>query len=71
MRTITLNVPDELALRLEKLTEKERQTSLDTLTVLLNDKRSLFEVMDDISEYARKHGMKEGILNDLLKNDNE
>ena len=67
MKTITLNVPDALALRLEKLTEQERQSSLETLAVLLNDKRTLFEVMDDISEYAKKQGMTEEILKDLLK----
>jgi hypothetical protein len=67
MKTITLNVPNELASQLEQLTEQKKQSALETLSMLLNDKRTLFEVMDDISEYAKKQGMTEEILNDLLK----
>jgi hypothetical protein len=69
MKTITLNVSDELASRLEKLTDQERQLTLETLSRLLNDKRTLFEVMDDISEYAKKQGMTEEKLKDLLKDE--
>ncbi len=65
MKTIT--VSDELASQFEKLTEQEKQLTLETLSRLLNDKRTLFEVMEDISEYARKQGMTEEILKDLLK----
>jgi hypothetical protein len=67
MKTITLNVPNELASQLEQLSEQKKQSALETLSMLLNDKRTLFEVMDDISEYAKKQGMTEEILNDLLK----
>jgi hypothetical protein len=67
MKTITLNVPNELASQLEQLTEQKKQSALETLSMLLNDKRTLFEVMDDISEYAKKQGMTEEMLNDLLK----
>ncbi len=67
MKTITLNVSDDLASRFENLTEQEKQSALETLSMLLNDKRTLFEVMDDISEYAKKQGMTEEILKDLLK----
>ena len=69
MKTITLSVSDELAARLENLTEPEKQSTLETLTILLKDKRTLFEVMDDISEYAKKQGMTEEILKDLLKDE--
>ena len=69
MKTITLNVSDELASRLEKLTDQERQLTLETLSRLLNDKRTLFEVMDDISEYAKKQGMTEEKMKDLLKDE--
>ncbi len=69
MKTITLNVSDELASRLEKLTDQEKQLTLETLSRLLDDKRTLFEVMDDISEYAKKQGMTEEKLKDLLKDE--
>ena len=65
MKTIT--VSDELASKFEKLTEQEKQLALETLSRLLNDKRTLLEVMEDIGEYARKQGMTEEILKDLLK----
>lgn len=67
MKTITLSVSDELASRLKMLTEQEKQLALETLSRLLNDKRTLFEVMDDISEYAKKQGINEEKLKDLLK----
>ncbi len=69
MKTITLNVSDELASKLEKLTDQEKQLTLETLSRLLDDKRTLFEVMDDISEYAKKQGMTEEKLKDLLKDE--
>lgn len=67
MRTITLNVSDELASKFERLTEQEKRSAIETLSRLLNDKRTLFEVMDDISEYAKRQGMTEETLKDLLK----
>jgi hypothetical protein len=67
MKTITLNVSDELASKFERLTEKEKQLAIETLARLLNDKRTLFEVMDDISEYAKKQGLNKDTLKDLLK----
>lgn len=69
MKTITLNVSDEVASKLERLTEEEKQSAIETLSRLLNDKRTLFEVMDDISKYAKKQGMTEEKLKDLLKDE--
>ena len=69
MKTITLNVSDELASKFERLTEQEKQSAIETLSRLLNDKRTLFEVMDNISEYAKKQGMTEETLKDLLKDE--
>lgn len=69
MKTITLHVSDEFASKFEQLTEAERQSAIETLSRLLNDKRTLFEVMDDISEYAKKQGITEEKLKDLLKDE--
>ena len=69
MKTITLNVSDELAAKFERLGEDEKQSAIETLSRLLDDKRTLFEVMDDISEYAKKQGMTEKKLKDLLKDE--
>jgi hypothetical protein len=69
MKSVTLNVDDELAKRLEQSSEEEKAIMLETLSRLLKDRRTLLQVMDDISEYAKKQGMTEEILNDLLKDE--
>lgn len=67
MKTITLNVTDEIANTFEQLTEQERLLAIETLSRLLKDKRTLFEVMDDISEYARRQGLTEETLKNIMK----
>lgn len=69
MKTITLNVSNELATKFERLSEAEKQTAIETLSRLLDDRRTLFEVMDDISEYAKKQGLTKEKLKDLLNED--
>ncbi len=68
MKTITLEVDDLMAERFEKLSAKQKKSAVETLAMLIGDDRSLFEVMDNISEYAKKQGMTEDILKDILKN---
>jgi len=69
MKTITLEVSDELANKLSQLSEEKKSLTLETLLRLLDDKRTLPQVMDDISEYARKQGMTEEALKDLMKDE--
>ncbi len=65
----TIEVSDELAEKLAQLSEKEKSLTLETLLRMLEDKRTLFEVMDDMSAYAKKQGLTEEILKDLMKDE--
>jgi hypothetical protein len=69
MKTITLDVNDELADTLARLSEAEKSVTLETLLRMLKDKRTIFDVMDDISAYARQQGLTEEGLKDLLKDE--
>ncbi len=69
MKTITLEVNDELADKLARLSDEEKTLALETLLRMLKDKRTLFEVMDDMSAYAKKQGLTEDLLKDLMKDE--
>lgn len=64
MKKITLEVSDSLAEKLEKLPADKRRELEGLLEVYLNDKRSLSEVMNDMSAYAKKQGLTPEILDD-------
>ena len=67
MKTITLEISDELADRFSKLSEKEKNDMAEMIDLLMGDTRSLRQVMDDMSEYAQKQGLTPEILEELLK----
>lgn len=67
MKTITLETSDELADRFSKLSEKEKKELAEMINLLMADKRTLREVMDDMSAYAQKQGLTPELLENLLK----
>ncbi len=67
MKTITLETSDELADRFSKLSDKEKKDLTEMIAVLIEDKRTLREVMDDMSMYAQKQGLTSELLDKLLK----
>lgn len=67
MRTITLEASDELADRFAKLSEEDKKGVSEMVRLLMEDKRTLRQVMDDISEYAQKQGVTPELLEQLLK----
>jgi predicted AAA+ superfamily ATPase len=67
MKTITLEASDELADRFAKLSEEDKKGLSEMVRLLMEDKRTLRQVMDDISEYAQKQGMTPELLEQLLK----
>jgi predicted transcriptional regulator len=67
MKTITLETSDELADRFSKLSDKEKKDLTEMISVLIEDKRTLREVMDDMSMYAQKQGLTSELLDKLLK----
>jgi predicted AAA+ superfamily ATPase len=67
MKTIVLEASDELADRFAKLSEEDKKGLSEMVRILMEDKRTLRQVMDDISEYAQKQGMTPELLEQLLK----
>jgi len=67
MKTITLETSDELADRFSELSEEDKKGLSEMIRLLMEDKRTLRQVMDDISEYARKQGITPELLEQLLK----
>jgi macrodomain Ter protein organizer (MatP/YcbG family) len=69
MKTITLETSNELADRFSKLSDKEKKDLTEMINVLIEDKRTLREVMDDMSAYAQKQGLTPALLEKLLKDE--
>lgn len=67
VKTINIEVTDTVAERYRKMSLSEKKSVSKELTRLLEKKRSLFEIMDDMSEQAKKNGLTPEILEELLK----
>lgn len=67
MKTITLEVSDPTAEKLEKMSAAEKRTIAETLDILVGRKRNLREIMDDLSAQAEKNGLTPEILEQILK----
>jgi dsDNA-binding SOS-regulon protein len=68
MKTITLEVDDELAGKLEQMTPSEKKHIANALKMLVSQKRrSLSKIMHEASEQARNNGLTPEILEELLK----
>lgn len=66
MKTITLEVSDPTAEKLEQMTAAEKKAVAETLDFIVGKKRSLEEIMKDASEQARKNGLTPEVLEQLL-----
>jgi predicted CopG family antitoxin len=67
MKTITLEVSDPVAERLNKMSAKEKNALTEAITRLVTNRKSLEEIMHEASEQARKNGLTPEILEELLK----
>jgi predicted CopG family antitoxin len=67
MKTITLEVSDPVAERLNKMSAKEKNALTEAITRLVTNRKSLEEIMHEASEQARKNGLTPDILEELLK----
>ena len=67
MKELTITVRDEIADRFLKLSDQEKKDLSEMISILMEDKRTLRQVMDDISEYAQQQGLTPEILEQLLK----
>lgn len=69
MRTITIEVNDNAAERFLKMSDKEKKNVAGFLNELIRDTRSLEQVMDDMSVYAKKQGLTPEKLDEILNED--
>lgn len=69
MRTITIEVNENAAERFLKMSDKEKKNVADFLNELIRDTRSLEQVMDDMSVYAKKQGLTPEKLDEILNED--
>lgn len=69
MRTITIEVNDNAAERFLKMSDKEKKNLAGFLNELIRDTRSLEQVMDDMSVYAKKQGLTPEKLDEILNED--
>lgn len=69
MRTITIEVNDHAAERFLKMSDKEKKNVAGFLNELIRDTRSLEQVMDDMSVYAKKQGLTPEKLDEILNED--
>ena len=66
MKTITLEVSEAVADKINQMTPIEKQAVVKTLSRIVNERRGLEEIMDEISEEVRRKGMTPEILERIL-----
>jgi hypothetical protein len=66
MKTINLTVNDAAANTFLNMTDKERASFLSLFNEILEDKRSLRQVMDDMSQKAQRNGLTPDKLKEIL-----
>ena len=67
MRTIQIQVSDEVADKVSRLAPEQKQELETAISRWVKSERTLREVMDDISRKAKERGLTPEILEDLLK----
>jgi hypothetical protein len=69
MRTIQIQVSDEVAEKFARLSSKQKEEMEKIISHWIKDNRTLLEVMSDISDKAKERGLTPEILEDLLKDE--
>ncbi len=69
MKTITLDVNDELAERFNKMGKVKREALLNILVDRITSSKSLSDVLEYSASQAEKQGMTEEKLMELLKDE--
>jgi predicted CopG family antitoxin len=67
MKTITLEVSETVAQKIEKMTPQEKKAITEAINQLVSNRKSLEEIMHEASEQARRNGLTPEILENLLK----
>jgi len=71
MKTINIRISDKAAEKFLSMNEQEKDRFSQLFDELLEDKRTLLQVMDDMSEYAKKQGLTPDKLDEILNDDSE
>ncbi len=71
MKTINIRISDKAAEKYLSMNEQEKYRFSQLFDELLEDKRTLLQVMDDMSEYAKKQGLTPDKLDEILNDDSE
>jgi predicted CopG family antitoxin len=71
MKTINIMVSDKAAEKFLSMNEEEKNRLSQLFNEMVEDKRTLLQVMDDMSEYAKKQGLTPEILDELLNDNSE
>ena len=71
MKAVTVELSDDLASRIQSLSEFERKELNRIIALWLGIKkpRHILEVMDEIAKYAKDQGMTPEVLEALLKDE--
>lgn len=69
MKTISFQVSDEVADIINNMDDDRRNELLQSLENWVRPKRSLEEIMKDMSDQAKRNGLTPEALDDLLKDE--
>jgi predicted CopG family antitoxin len=67
MKTITLEVSDPVAEKIEKMSVLERKAISETIRQLITNRRNLDEILEDIRSQAERNGLTPEVLAKILK----
>jgi len=68
MKTINVDVPEDIARRYLNMSPSEQLSVSKELIRILEKRKGLREIMDDMSEQTKKNGLTPELLEELLKN---
>ena len=67
MKTINIDLPEDVAKRYLNMSPSEKLSVSKELIRILEKRRGLSEIMDDMSEQAKKNGLTPELLEELLR----
>jgi len=67
MKTINVDVPEDVAKRYLNMSPSEQLSVSKELIRILEKRKGLREIMDDMSEQAKKNGITHELLEEFLK----
>jgi len=69
MKTISLQVQDDTAKKIERLTEDKKVQLSKLIDLWISEPRPILQVMEELGEYAAKKGLTKEKLDKLLEDE--